>query len=45
MSMEMNNNEMDIFEIISHSGNARGLAFEALSAAEEFNFKKAEKKK
>ncbi|MEC2054478.1 PTS lactose/cellobiose transporter subunit IIA [Peribacillus psychrosaccharolyticus] len=42
MSMEMNNNEMDIFEIISHSGNARGLAFEALSAAEEFNFKKAE---
>lgn len=42
MAMEFNNNEMDIFEIISHSGNARGLAFEALTAAEELNFEKAE---
>jgi cellobiose PTS system EIIA component len=42
MSTEMNNNEMEIFEIISHSGNARGLAFEALKEAEEFNFEKAE---
>ncbi|MEI2471597.1 PTS lactose/cellobiose transporter subunit IIA [Peribacillus frigoritolerans] len=42
MSTELNNNEMEIFEIISHSGNARGLAFEALKEAEEFNFEKAE---
>ncbi|MGW6301637.1 PTS lactose/cellobiose transporter subunit IIA [Peribacillus butanolivorans] len=41
MSSEINNNEMGIFEIISHSGNARGLAFEALAEAEEFNFEKA----
>ncbi|WP_057912678.1 PTS lactose/cellobiose transporter subunit IIA [Peribacillus muralis] len=42
MSTELNNNEMEIFEIISHSGNARSLAFEALSEAEEFNFEKAD---
>ncbi|MEB2492023.1 PTS lactose/cellobiose transporter subunit IIA [Peribacillus frigoritolerans] len=42
MSTELNNNEMEIFEIISHSGNARGFAFEALKEAEEFNFEKAE---
>ncbi|MEH7034675.1 PTS lactose/cellobiose transporter subunit IIA [Priestia megaterium] len=35
-------NEMEIFEIISHGGNARGLAYEALQAAEEFDFEKAE---
>ncbi|PHG56731.1 PTS lactose/cellobiose transporter subunit IIA [Bacillus toyonensis] len=39
--MEINNNEMEIFEIISYSGNARGLAYEALVAAEKFNFEKA----
>lgn len=43
MSTEINNNEMEIFEIISHSGNARGLAFEALTAAEDYNFTQAEK--
>ncbi|PEB79866.1 PTS lactose/cellobiose transporter subunit IIA [Bacillus nitratireducens] len=42
MSTEINNNEMEIFEIISHGGNARGLAYEALTAAEEFNFERAE---
>ena len=42
MTTEAMNNEMDIFEIISHGGNARGLAYEALEAAEEFEFEKAE---
>lgn len=37
----MNNDEMDIFEIISHGGNARRLAYEALEAAEEFKFDEA----
>ncbi|MEH6941112.1 PTS lactose/cellobiose transporter subunit IIA [Bacillus sp. JJ722] len=37
-----NQNELDIFEIISHGGNARSLAYEALAAAEEFNFQEAE---
>lgn len=36
------NNEMEIFEIIAHGGNARGLAYEALIAAEEFDFDKAD---
>ncbi|MBO8165147.1 MAG: PTS lactose/cellobiose transporter subunit IIA [Brevibacillus sp.] len=35
-------NEQDIFNIIVHSGNARGLAFEALTEAEEYRFGKAE---
>ncbi|WP_282035300.1 PTS lactose/cellobiose transporter subunit IIA [Metabacillus indicus] len=39
---EIKSQEMDIFEIISHGGNARGLAFEALTEAEQFNFEKAE---
>ncbi len=43
MSTEINNNEMEIFEIISHGGNARGLAYEALTAAEEFNFERADR--
>ena len=33
---------MEIFEIISHSGNARGLALKHLKEAVEFNFEKAE---
>lgn len=37
----MNKNEMDVFEIISHGGDARGLAYEALEAAEEFKFEEA----
>jgi len=37
----MHNNEMDIFEIISHGGDARGLAYEALELAEEFKFEEA----
>ena len=40
--MGKNNYEIEIFEIISHGGNARGLAYEALAAAEEFDFDKAE---
>lgn len=42
MTTDAMNNEMEIFEIISHGGNARGLAYEALSAAEEFQFDKAD---
>ncbi|UOY92527.1 PTS lactose/cellobiose transporter subunit IIA [Ectobacillus sp. JY-23] len=38
----MTNQEQDIFEIISHGGNARSLAYEALTAAEEYDFEKAE---
>ncbi|EIT86369.1 phosphotransferase system [Fictibacillus macauensis ZFHKF-1] len=34
--------EMDIFKIISHAGNARGMCFEALTAAEAFDFVTAE---
>ncbi|MCY1039239.1 PTS lactose/cellobiose transporter subunit IIA [Staphylococcus nepalensis] len=34
-------NEQSIFEIISHGGNARSLAYEALDAATEFNFEQA----
>ncbi|MDT2046601.1 PTS lactose/cellobiose transporter subunit IIA [Priestia aryabhattai] len=37
------NNEMEIFEIISHAGNARSLAYEALEAAEELKFEDAER--
>ncbi|MFS0784735.1 PTS lactose/cellobiose transporter subunit IIA [Bacillus sp. 1P06AnD] len=37
-----NQNELDIFEIISHGGNSRSLAYEALSAAEEYDFEEAE---
>lgn len=42
MTTEAANNEIEIFEIISHGGNARGFAYEALEAAEEFDFDKAE---
>ncbi|WP_232698235.1 PTS lactose/cellobiose transporter subunit IIA [Brevibacillus daliensis] len=35
-------NEKEIFEMIVHSGTARGIAFEALTAAEEYDFAKAE---
>jgi PTS system cellobiose-specific IIA component len=35
------NLEQEIFRIILHAGNARGLAYEALEAAEEFDFKKS----
>jgi PTS system cellobiose-specific IIA component len=38
----MINQEQEIFEIITHGGNARALAYEALTAAEEFNFEKAD---
>lgn len=38
----MKTNEMDIFEIITHGGDARGLAFEALELAEEFKFEEAD---
>lgn len=41
MSEEINNNELEIFRIISYSGNARGRAYEALTAAEEFDFERA----
>lgn len=34
--------ENEIFEIISHGGNARAFAFEAVKAAEEGNLDKAE---
>src|SRR5699024_11023330 len=36
-------NEQSIYEIISHGGNARSLAYEALDEATEFNFKQAKK--
>ncbi|KMY50920.1 PTS lactose/cellobiose transporter subunit IIA [Peribacillus loiseleuriae] len=42
MKSESTNNEIEIFEIIAHGGNARGLAYEALTAAEDFDFDKAE---
>lgn len=42
MNVEKGHNEMDIFEIISHGGGARSLSYEALTAAEEGDFKKAE---
>ncbi|WP_077614093.1 PTS lactose/cellobiose transporter subunit IIA [Caenibacillus caldisaponilyticus] len=35
-------NEETIFQLILHGGNARGEAYEALDAAEEFDFEKAE---
>ena len=35
--------EQEIFEIILHAGNARGLAFESLEAAEDFDFERAER--
>ena len=34
-------NEQIIFEIISHGGNAKSLAYEALDAATAFNFEQA----
>ncbi len=34
--------ESEIFEIISHGGDARGYAYEALKAARTGNFKEAE---
>ncbi len=34
--------EQEIFKIILHAGNARGYAYEALDAAEDLNFKRAE---
>lgn len=34
--------EMIIFEIISNGGNAKGLVYEAISAAEKKDFEKAE---
>ncbi|WP_442596218.1 PTS lactose/cellobiose transporter subunit IIA [Neobacillus sp. D3-1R] len=39
---ETMNLEVEIFEIIAHGGNARSLAYEALQAAEEFDFEKAQ---
>lgn len=36
------NAEQVIFDIILHAGNARGLAYEALGAAEAYDFAKAE---
>jgi len=37
------NLEAEIFELISHGGNARAIAYDALKAAEEFNFEEAER--
>lgn len=37
------NNEEAAFKLILHGGNARGEAYEALDAAEEFDFEKAQK--
>jgi len=34
--------EESIFNIIVHSGNARGYAFEAMTAAEQYDFAKAD---
>ncbi|TCP28854.1 PTS system cellobiose-specific IIA component [Scopulibacillus darangshiensis] len=34
--------EEDIFALISHGGNARAIAYDALKAAEDFNFEKAD---
>ncbi|MEG0296926.1 MAG: PTS lactose/cellobiose transporter subunit IIA [Clostridium sp.] len=34
--------EVIIFEIISHGGTAKGMAYEALAAAEKGNYKEAE---
>lgn len=34
--------EEKIFSIISYAGDAKGIAYEALDKAEEFDFKKAE---
>ncbi|MFC7442492.1 PTS lactose/cellobiose transporter subunit IIA [Laceyella putida] len=36
------NHEQEMYEIILHAGNARAFAFEALDAAEAFDFAKAE---
>jgi len=36
------NNELEIFQIISNGGNAKSIAYDALKAAEEFEFDKAE---
>ncbi|OYD06795.1 PTS lactose/cellobiose transporter subunit IIA [Paludifilum halophilum] len=40
--METTHIEQDIFEIITHAGNARGLAYDALKAAEDFQFDRAD---
>lgn len=34
--------ESDIFEIITYSGNAKSLAYESLNAASNYNFEKSE---
>ncbi|WP_026679224.1 PTS lactose/cellobiose transporter subunit IIA [Fictibacillus gelatini] len=34
--------ENEIFQMIAHGGNARSLAYEALTAAENYDFEKAE---
>lgn len=39
---ETMNNEMQIFEIISHGGNAKALAYEALTKAHEGDFAQAD---
>ncbi|MFF3024794.1 PTS lactose/cellobiose transporter subunit IIA [Gottfriedia sp. NPDC057948] len=39
----MMTNEQEIFEIISHGGNARSLAYEALEAAETNDFETADR--
>ncbi|KPC75277.1 MULTISPECIES: PTS lactose/cellobiose transporter subunit IIA [Laceyella] len=36
------NHEQELYEIILHAGNARAIAYEALDAAEAFDFAKAE---
>ena len=36
-----NKNEVEIFEIIAHGGNAKSLAYEALNSATEGNFEEA----
>lgn len=41
MTVEKEQNELEIFEIISHGGNARSLSYEALDAAENGDFEKA----
>lgn len=39
---EMDNMELIIFEIINYGGTAKGLAYEALDAAEKGNYEQAE---
>lgn len=42
--MERPNMEQEIFEIITFAGNARSLAYDALQAAEDFDFEQADQK-